>query len=355
MRPHHDWPEKHHNTPTATASNSLPEPASDELKLERAQILLLHGKLDQAEQILTPFAQSDPTPAALDLLARIYIQTGRQHEAKALWEVVLRHDAGNVAARNALHRLSSPWGLVAAARRFALLVFIAIVSAMCGLGVLTISRVSQENPPSITPVPAMTEHGTLHLADEPGSSPSRYASARQTTVAPAPDEPHTVPDQDPSTQEPAPDTPLPQAMPSLVIAGCTIITNAAEIVLVFNEGLFGYRCELTETGNAVLGNLAAALAECPPVVRLLVEGHTDNDPMPTGGPFPSNYALGFARAATVADRLKGYAAIPAQTIVASSLGSDNPPFPNEDYDSRLRNRTVVLKIRFADATEGQEP
>ena len=136
-------------------------------------------------------------------------------------------------------------------------------------------------------------------------------------------------------------------VPLIDIPGCDTYTNDTELVVVFRKGLFCYRCEFAEAAASSLDMVVSSLTAAPPVERLLIEGHTDNEPIPSGSPYADNFALGFARATVVAARLRAYPGIPPKALVASSVGANDPPFPNSDYDSRLRNRTVVLRVRFA--------
>ena len=61
--------------------------------------------------------------------------------------------------------------------------------------------------------------------------------------------------------------------------------------------------------------------------------------------YSGNYELGLARARTVVDYLVQECNLPAGSAVAVSAGgAPNTPYPNTDAESRLKNRTVVLKL-----------
>ncbi len=326
---------------------------SSALSLSTAHALILQGNLQDAEELLSRMIKSGANPEALDLLARVYAQKGRWSQAKATWEGVLELAPEHVAALAALRRLSSPRKAEAVFRRCAVLAGLAVCVFLGTVGLLTLTGVVPKPQPASLPDP----QGNTTFLSTIARSVLEPAPMDQASHVP---EPPLLPTNRPDL---IPFISLPHAVvdatqppiPRLDIAGCTVSTNAHGPVIIFNEGLFRYRCELSAFGETVLINVATALSECPSVNKLLIEGHTDNDPMPPEGPYPSNYALGFARAATVAAWFRDNTTVAPSALVATSLGSEEPPFSNEEYDSRLRNRTVVLRIQFAEEGTGRKP
>ena len=336
--------------PLSSQTDPATGTAPADLQLHEVHALLQQGRLEDAERILLTVAKHNPAAAALDLLARVCVREGRLEEARLAWESIVRSEPNNQPARAALLRLASPWRLAAVAQRLAFLALVAVSAFMCGVGLITMTlfvfrpdnllspqdapfRVAVESGPP-RQAPTATDAVSINLdVATPDQSPAEpLASIRDSEI---PVSPIVV------TSDVAP-----PVLPSISIPDCTVTADGRDMVVVFNEGLFRYRCELTDGGNAALVNLAAALSRCPPVETILIEGHTDSDPMPPGGVFSSNYELGFARAATVAAWLKQHTGISSRMLIATSSGSGNPPFQNDTYESRLRNRTVVLRIRF---------
>jgi chemotaxis protein MotB len=88
-----------------------------------------------------------------------------------------------------------------------------------------------------------------------------------------------------------------------------------------------------------------------PVLRLasgdiVVEGHTDNQPIATQQ-YPSNWELSAARAAAVVRLLEGQG-LAAPRLAALGLGASRPMASNETDVGRAQNRRVIIKIRQQD-------
>jgi len=328
-----------------------------DLEVAKAKLLVAQEDFDAAEQLLASIPQ---TPESLDLLARLYGQQGDWSSARTAWETLLRIDPHNSAASDALRRLSSNWLLKAIAARVLRLVATAALIAFSAAGVLFIFNVLPELTLSPSPLP-LTARRPTPMPEHPPLSPQAHGDVEGQVAEKPPEEPASTLDTGasevtPSLTEPYKE-PVPTAppIPRLSLDGAVVSINDGQVVIVFNEGIFRYRCELSEAAEHSLQNVVAALSDCPPVRTLLIAGHTDNDPMPPGGPFPSNYALGFARAATVASWFRDNSAIPHDVFVTTSHGAEAPPFSNDDYDSRLRNRTVVLRVQFQQPPMDRQP
>lgn len=83
--------------------------------------------------------------------------------------------------------------------------------------------------------------------------------------------------------------------------------------------------------------------------NIIVEGHSDNQPMGSSSPFTSNWALSGARAASVVERFEFFGFSP-KNLKALGLGSSKPLAPNEDengipiLENLKVNRRVVIKV-----------
>jgi len=137
------------------------------------------------------------------------------------------------------------------------------------------------------------------------------------------------------------------------VAGTVTRDDGDATVLFFESGLFDSGADLTLAGGGLLDGLAANLSKEPDRLVITITGHTDDVPVPPGGRFFDNVSLGFARAAAVAQRLRSAARLGTTDIALRSLGSDQPPFPNDSREGRLRNRTVVIRIAERSGTESR--
>lgn len=114
---------------------------------------------------------------------------------------------------------------------------------------------------------------------------------------------------------------------------------------------------LFETGQAELRPEAKQMLErlAPPLrrypYRLLVEGHTDDVPISTPN-YPSNWELSAARAANVVRYMIADAGISPDRLSAVAYAETRPVAPNNDEESRARNRRVeFLLSKPTQATE----
>jgi chemotaxis protein MotB len=100
-------------------------------------------------------------------------------------------------------------------------------------------------------------------------------------------------------------------------------------------------------GSATLSGNSLVI-DILPVLRLasgdiVVEGHTDNQPIATQQ-YPSNWELSAARAAAVVRLLEGQG-LAAPRLAALGLGASRPMASNETDVGRAQNRRVIIKIR----------
>ncbi|MCL1860991.1 MAG: flagellar motor protein MotD [Proteobacteria bacterium] len=119
------------------------------------------------------------------------------------------------------------------------------------------------------------------------------------------------------------------------------------------EGAFGVTVEINasalfSTGEAVLGSEAnAALRAVAGVIAdsefpIMVEGHTDNNPINTLR-FPSNWELSSARASSVVRLFIENGVLPSRLTAAGY--ADQRPIADNDTDAgRTRNRRVAIML-----------
>jgi chemotaxis protein MotB len=86
-----------------------------------------------------------------------------------------------------------------------------------------------------------------------------------------------------------------------------------------------------------------------------VEGHTDNVPTGTGGPFPSNWELSVARALAVVKVLQDAGVDPTR-ISASGFAEFQPISPNDTPEGRSLNRRIeIVLVPIEGAVPAQAP
>ena len=109
--------------------------------------------------------------------------------------------------------------------------------------------------------------------------------------------------------------------------------------LIFEPG----RAELSTEGNELIGNVAGIIKERFPNRELLIEGHTDNQPIVHSG-WRSNWELGAARALNILHELTGEHGIDPALVSATSYGETRPTTTNATEEGRAQNRRAVIVI-----------
>jgi outer membrane protein OmpA-like peptidoglycan-associated protein len=257
--------------------------------------LVAGGNFDEAELLLQKNGELPSSLAALDLLARIAVQKGHFKEAEQLWKAVLEKDPNHEAAKAAMERLDSPWIAVALIKRLAFLASIAIVLILSIVGLFALFNVIQQPQP------------------QPVALSNRSTQLEATSAA-------------------------------FSVPGCSVYTNQNETRIVFDDGLFTLHCQLKNSAKERLSTFARLLRENSPNCRIIIEGHTDSYAMRKNSLYKDNYALGLQRALTVAEVLKSHHQIAGGRILVTSMADTNPPFPGVDYKSKMKNRTVVIRL-----------
>jgi flagellar motor protein MotB len=274
------------NTQESSANNLATDSALDFLT---ALNLVASGNLDEAERLLRKSEEQQPTLAALDLLARIAVQKGQFEQAGQLWKAVLERDPTHEAAKAAIKLLGSPWIKAALIKRISFLASIVVVLCLALVGLLSIFNVDQP------------------------SQISKVQTAKTPSFISAP--------------------------------GYSVNTNnQGETNIVFDDGLFILRGKLKNSAKDQLAIFAGKLKKNAPNSQIVVEGHTDSYSMRKNGLYKDNYALGLQRALIVAEVLRSDHQIAGERILVTSSGDKNPPFPEVDNKSKLKNRTVVIRL-----------
>ncbi len=115
------------------------------------------------------------------------------------------------------------------------------------------------------------------------------------------------------------------------------------ITVLTDDVLFDLgRAALRPAGQGLIAGLAPALNSVPNLI--VVEGHTDNQPIRGGGQFATNWELSTARATTVLRFLLDRAQVPARRLSAAGYADQRPLAPNDTSEHKQLNRRVEIVV-----------
>ena len=92
----------------------------------------------------------------------------------------------------------------------------------------------------------------------------------------------------------------------------------------------------------LLAQLAGQLRALPWIV--VVEGHTDDQPLPVASHFQDNWDLSLARSMAVVDALSNHGGMNPERIAAAGYGPYHPVYSNATREGRRRNRRVEVVL-----------
>lgn len=309
---------------------------ANDLDLLVATNLASSGKLDQAESILGRITNVSSSCAALDLMARISVKKGEFDTARRLWRRVMDIEPSNAAAKAALAELHSPWFALAVFKRISVLFCIALIIGLAFLGLFALQH--------------------IHVLIDGNNSGVLLASSKvKTLVTPIVQQPIHTRSESPEIVHASVDTKCGDEVikaptsvkppPYFSLPGALVTTNATETRIVFEDGIFIRRCELSDSALTRLTLVAQTVAEHGKGCLIIVEGYTDSDPISSGSPYQDNFDLGLHRGLAAAEVFKKVSGISAQDILVASAGDNTTTlFPGDDIETKLKNRTVVIRI-----------
>lgn len=105
--------------------------------------------------------------------------------------------------------------------------------------------------------------------------------------------------------------------------------------------------ETTAEIDDVLTRLAPTLKKLAESHDVIIEGHTDNQPI-SNAYFDSNWELSTSRATSVARLLIDKYGLPPNRLGAVGYGEFRPVVPNDTPENRAKNRRVVLFVKNDD-------
>jgi chemotaxis protein MotB len=113
------------------------------------------------------------------------------------------------------------------------------------------------------------------------------------------------------------------------------------IAITTDEVLFQTgSAELSPDGRALITELAPVLRDAPNTV--VVEGHTDDQPLARGG--YTNWNLSTDRAVAVVQLLGDVLGVPYDRVSAAGYGEHRPLVPNDGPANRAKNRRVEILV-----------
>ena len=140
------------------------------------------------------------------------------------------------------------------------------------------------------------------------------------------------------------DTDVREALAEDIVAGMVEVdTEGQRIVIRIRErGSFpSGAADLMTDFQPVLARIGAVLAQTEG--QIVIAGHTDDVPINTAR-FRSNWELSASRAVSVVEHLGDITDIPMERFLIEGHADTDPLVPNEDSDSRARNRRVEIVI-----------
>jgi chemotaxis protein MotB len=109
--------------------------------------------------------------------------------------------------------------------------------------------------------------------------------------------------------------------------------------------------DLQSEGRTVLDALVPALAVLPNDIA--IEGHTDNQPIVGGGPYPTNWELSTARATSVLRYLIDVHHLEPSRLSAAGYADTRPLVPNTSPANQALNRRVEIVVLSRTTTMNQ--
>jgi len=100
--------------------------------------------------------------------------------------------------------------------------------------------------------------------------------------------------------------------------------------------------ELENQDQLILHAIAEALKRVP--YTILVEGHTDNEPLRPGSRYASNWELSLARAMAVVRYLVQYEGIAPRRVGVAAFGEFHPRAPNDTPEHKRQNRRIEISV-----------
>jgi len=284
----------------------------------QATELARSGRYDEAEAVLEGIKEC-PLAQVLDLRARIKAQQGLMIEAASLWGQALKtapDDQGYAAAmRRALRRADRPQWLARPRPGLAVL-------AMLALALLVVLL-----------LPGKKGTNGIDAKQEQISAMRSDVVQNGETIAGS------------SFAKSAADKELQRILVEKIsLKGIKILKMEEKATITFEEGLFSRGTRFRRGAETLLVQLGAQIGANAPGAMIQVVGCTDDKPLIAGSGYADNSALGLARAVTAIEVMRNATGLPVNAFIAQSTAGTFYPYSNDGIQSKMRNRTVLIKL-----------
>jgi tetratricopeptide (TPR) repeat protein len=319
------------------------------------------GDLQKAEEILSQLVSENPSCEHMDMLARVWAQEGRLEEARSLWERVVAKYPNHANANAALRRVSRRQkGRKIAIRGQTIIVSI-LALAMLGFFVHSTWKL------------ATLENDLKHIGDQLSIQPTAIVIKVQEPVdihIPNPSE-EILPElaslekkmlksmdagfsgvskisaQVEYLEGQLSFQPTDESIYLPIdIPGVTVLDNDSELKLSFENGLYSYESVLHDQGKEQLLMLGHQLEPYVDEIEIIVYGYSDDIEK-------SVELLNYYRAVRVVQFMTEKTQVPIGIFTIRDPGTTPSPFPNDSFENRSRNRTVVIQIAKKVGAEGR--
>ncbi|MFZ5517082.1 MAG: OmpA family protein [Candidatus Zhuqueibacterota bacterium] len=303
---------------TANYSNQKIDRLITLMLLEDACKLAHTGRYAEAENLLSEIKGDRSIELQkLDLLARIKAQQGRLPEAELLWKKAEQLDPENSVYRTALQTISNfqqrPSWLLWLGPVSVVVIICLVIIFLLWIFKLSLPKDNQDVSIALSKLASEQAKLGAQLSDlrkdvKPDSSTSAIAKI------------------------------------SLSLPEISTTNNGTTLTIVFREGLFHHGATLTATAKDILIRVGRQLEQYRDTIQIVVIGFSDDIPMPNDQKYRDNVTLGWTRALSVVEWLRLNTALTAENFSTYSKGEVMPPFPNDSYRNKIRNRTVIIKV-----------
>lgn len=139
---------------------------------------------------------------------------------------------------------------------------------------------------------------------------------------------------------------IPAKPPDVVIdiPGATASVSGNEIIVAFDGGLFDHGTHLKPGAKDRLLAVAKTLIQSSDTLQIQVVGFADDDRAFLNWTAPWESSLALDRASAVVTYFIGLGLFQAEKLSAASGDRQQRPFASDSVQSRLKNRTVVLRV-----------
>jgi flagellar motor protein MotB len=266
----------------------------------------------------------DAYDQAKDTLSRLESERSEAEETALQSMAELRKQTAFMKKNNAtLQSELETAKIKASSRGRALAILLTILAAILGILLLGPHRCRQtaKADPAISPAKALSTQDAVSEMPEKPEEPK--ATETKTSQVP--------------NTKPAP-------WPTVMVEGVKTGRSENTLTLRFDNGVFTRLTTPSDAAKVQLIEIANILRPHLKDFRLVVEGHTDDQPLKATATYDGNYALGLARAEAIRELLITSGKLSGHAVSPTSMGEKNPPYPNNSEIHRVRNRTVVLKL-----------